>query len=85
MRVAVGWNACAIENRPTLPVAVVAPLPCSELAKRTGTPVSTGPFGLAELDALDPGVARAAHTLFDLVMSFRRTQVQTVAILPEIR
>jgi protease-4 len=50
------------------------------------------PFGvsaeasvLASLRALDPEVASAAERLLHLVMSFRTTTIQTVAILPELR
>jgi protease-4 len=52
------------------------------------------PFGLGAsaeasmiqtLRALDPNVARAAERLLKLVMSFRTTSIQTVAILPEVR
>lgn len=39
---------------------------------------------LASLRALDPRVARVAERLLALVMSFRTTQIQTVAILPEL-
>jgi protease-4 len=39
---------------------------------------------LAELTALDPRVGAAAERLLDLVMSFQRTHVQTIAILPEL-
>jgi protease-4 len=39
---------------------------------------------LAELTALDPHVGAAAERLLDLVMSFQRTHVQTIAILPEL-
>jgi hypothetical protein len=49
------------------------------------------PFGvsaeagvLASLRALDPQVATAAERLLKLVMSFRTTKIQTVAILPEL-
>jgi protease-4 len=49
------------------------------------------PFGvgaestvIASLRALDPRVAGAAQRLLDLVMSFRTTRIQTVAILPEL-
>jgi protease IV len=49
------------------------------------------PFGvsaeagvLASLRALDPQVASAAERLLELVMSFRTTKIQTVAILPEL-
>ena len=50
------------------------------------------PLGLASasqaLDALaafDPNVAAAAQRLFELVVSFRTTHIQTIAILPEIQ
>jgi protease-4 len=44
------------------------------------------PFGLStELAALDPGIARIATHLLELVQSFQTTRVQTVAILPEIQ
>lgn len=39
---------------------------------------------LAELTALDPHVGAAAERLLDLVMSFQRTHIQTIAILPEL-
>ncbi len=44
------------------------------------------PFGLhAELvQALDPQLAAAAERLVELVMTFRTTHVQTLAILPEL-
>ncbi len=40
---------------------------------------------LAELRAIDPGVADTAMRMLALVDSFRTTPVQTLAILPEIR
>ncbi len=54
------------------------------------------PFGLGasafgamplveSLRAIDPAVASAAERLLSLVMSFRTTTIQTVAILPEVR
>ena len=43
------------------------------------------PLGLAELDMIDPQLGAAAHRLIDLVLSFRQTQIQTVAVLPELR
>jgi len=51
------------------------------------------PFGLgsaegtllASLRAVDPKVADAAQRLLALVASFRTTQIQTIAILPELR
>ncbi len=47
------------------------------------------PFGLkmwsAELRGLDPSLARTAEQLVDLVMSFRTTQIQAIAILPVLR
>jgi protease-4 len=47
------------------------------------------PLGLhaevAELAALDPHVAEAASRLLDLVMSFQRNHVQTIAVLPELQ
>jgi protease-4 len=39
---------------------------------------------IASLRALDPKVAAAAERLLGLVMSFRTTSIQTVAILPEL-
>ena len=43
------------------------------------------PLGLStELAALDPHVARIALHLLALVQSFETTQVQTIAILPEL-
>jgi protease-4 len=44
------------------------------------------PFGLStELAALDPGIARIATHLLELVQSFQTTHVQTIAILPELQ
>jgi protease-4 len=44
------------------------------------------PLGLhAELAALDPRIAEAAQHLLGLVTSFARAQIQTVAIVPELR
>ncbi|HEY5928664.1 MAG TPA: signal peptide peptidase SppA [Kofleriaceae bacterium] len=50
------------------------------------------PFGLgaeastlASLRAIDPQIARAAERLLALVLSFRTTTIQTVAILPELQ
>jgi protease-4 len=51
------------------------------------TGVST-PFGLEAfhaLRALDPNIASAVESLVELVMSFHRTQIQTVVVLPLIR
>lgn len=39
---------------------------------------------IASLRAIDPRVAEVAERLLRLVMSFRTTQIQTVAILPEL-
>ncbi len=39
---------------------------------------------IASLRAIDPRVAEVAERLLHLVMSFRTTQIQTVAILPEL-
>jgi protease-4 len=54
----------------------------------TGIGGVQAPLGLhaeiAELTALDPRVGAAASRLLDLVMSFQRTHIQTVAILPEL-
>jgi protease-4 len=46
--------------------------------------VSAGDAMMASLRALDPEVGAAAERLVKLVMSFRSTQIQTVAVLPEI-
>jgi protease-4 len=46
--------------------------------------VSTEDALMTSLRALDPQVAAAAQRLLGLVMSFRTTAIQTVAILPEI-
>jgi protease-4 len=47
------------------------------------------PLGLkmwsAELRGLDPTLARTAEQLLELVMSFRTTQIQAIAILPVLR
>jgi protease IV len=43
------------------------------------------PFGLAELRAAAPEVADGVEHLVELVMSFRSTQIQAIAVLPEIR
>jgi protease-4 len=47
------------------------------------------PLGLkmwsAELRGLDPALARTAEQLLELVMSFRTTQIQAIAILPVLR
>jgi hypothetical protein len=40
---------------------------------------------LAAIDAVSPQLAEAAERLVDLVMSFRTTQIQTIAVLPAIR
>lgn len=49
----------------------------------------TSSFGLhtelAAIDAVDDKLGRAARDLIDLVMSFRATQIQTIAVLPVIR
>jgi hypothetical protein len=46
-----------------------------------------GPFGaeLATLRAVDARVADAAEQLLGLVMSFQKTKIQTIAVLPTIR
>ena len=38
-----------------------------------------------KLRALDPQIADAAARLLRLVASFRTTQIQTIAILPELQ
>jgi protease IV len=40
---------------------------------------------LAQLGAMDPDLADAATRLYDLVLSFRTTQIQALAILPTVR
>jgi protease-4 len=54
-----------------------------------GGNVSSGLLGqsgdLAQLDLIDPMLGSAAHRLIDLVMSFRATRIQTLAILPDVR
>jgi protease-4 len=47
--------------------------------------VSAESAAIASLRAIDPDVAAAAERLLSLVMSFRTTTIQTVAILPELR
>ncbi|MGN6105263.1 MAG: signal peptide peptidase SppA [Kofleriaceae bacterium] len=43
------------------------------------------PDAIAAIAAIDPQLAEAAQRLVRLVMSFRTTQIQAVAVLPEIR
>ena len=54
-----------------------------------GGNVSTGLLGsqaeLAAIDRLDPQLGIAARSLVDLVMSFAKTHVQAVAVLPVVR
>jgi len=50
-------------------------------------PLSASPFAteLAGLRAIDARVADAAEQILHLVMSFQKTQIQAVAVLPAIR
>ncbi len=60
-----------------------------DFIQRFGGNVSTGHLGstseLAQLERFDPQLAASARGLLDLVMSFARTHVQAVAILPVVR
>jgi protease IV len=40
---------------------------------------------LGEIEAIDPQLGAAAQRLVELVLSFRRVHVQTLAVLPEVR
>ena len=51
----------------------------------TGVSAPFGADALAALRALDPKVAAAAEDMLHLVLSFQKTQIQTVALLPAIR
>jgi protease-4 len=54
---------------------------------RAGSTILGGGLGaeLAGLDAIDPRLADTAKRLLDLVLSFRTTSVQALAILPDVR
>ena len=51
----------------------------------TGVSAPFGADALAALRALDPKIAAAAEDMLHLVLSFQKTQIQTVALLPAIR
>ncbi|HLL23999.1 MAG TPA: signal peptide peptidase SppA [Kofleriaceae bacterium] len=73
---------------PTADLEIYPPAPTlRDFFQGFSTGVSTGLFGseLAALRALDPRVADAAESMLALVMSFQKTKIQAVAVLPVIR